>query len=180
MFAYAVVESQFLPIPPDVILIVLALVRGKQAQRFALITAIGSVLGGIVGYMIGRYAFQPVAVPILNWFCDAPTDLVCPDVFVPKLKKLFAEDGSWVIAASAISAIIPYKFTILAAGVAQMALTPFIIVSFVVHWFRYALVSFLVARYGQRMVHLVRDQLPLVFTIVGTLVLVIYALIRYF
>lgn len=180
LFVYAFFESQFFPVPPDVLLIALALARPAQAQRFALLTAVASVLGGLLGYMIGRYAFEPIAVPVLNWFCDSPQDLVCPDVFVPKLKALFAEDGAWVVAASAVSAIIPYKFTILAAGVAHMALTPFIAVSFIVHWFRYALVCFLVVRYGQKVVNLVQNRLPLVFTVVGTGMLVIYALIRYF
>lgn len=180
LFFYAIVESVLFPIPPDVILIALALARPKHAQRFAFITVVGSVIGGLVGYAIGRYAFQPVAEPILMLFCTTPTSLACPDVFVPKLENLFAIHGPWVVGISAMSAIIPYKFTILAAGLAKMALLPFITISFAVHWFRYALISFLVAHYGQKVMHLVRDQMPLFFTIAAGLVLVIYAAFRYF
>jgi hypothetical protein len=69
----------------------------------------------------GRYGFDLIAQPVLMWFCDAPTDLVCPDVFMPKLEALFDKHGPWFVGVSAMSPIIPYRFTILAAGAAQMA-----------------------------------------------------------
>lgn len=180
LFFYAIIESVFFPVPPDVLLIALALSRPQHAVRFATIAAIGSVVGGLVGYAIGRYAFEPIAAPVLNFFCKTPDQLICTDVFVPKLEQLFDKHGPWVVGVSAMSPVIPYRLTILAAGLAHMALIPFIGISLIMHWARYALVSWSIARYGARALHLVRDQLPLAFAAIGGLALVIYSAINYF
>jgi len=53
LFILAFSESSFFPIPPDVLLIALAVSRPKRAFYYALISTIGSVLGGAFGYFIG-------------------------------------------------------------------------------------------------------------------------------
>jgi len=53
LFALAFCESSFFPIPPDVLLIALAISIPKRAFRYALACAIASVLGGALGYLIG-------------------------------------------------------------------------------------------------------------------------------
>ena len=51
-------ESSFFPIPPDVMLAPMSLANPSKAWRFALITTITSVLGGLFGYLIGVTAFD--------------------------------------------------------------------------------------------------------------------------
>jgi membrane protein YqaA with SNARE-associated domain len=179
LFFYAIIESFFFPVPPDLLLIALTLARPTRGQHYALITMIGSVLGGLVGYCIGRFGFHLIAEPILTLLCQKDPQ-ICPDVFVPYLQSLFDKHGFWVVGLSAMSPLIPYKLMILVAGFAHMALAPFIIVSAIVHWARYALVCFIVARYGRKALHLVQDQLPWVFGAIGTLALVIYIAANYF
>ena len=58
LFFLAFAESSFFPIPPDVLLIALALSVPTRAFYFALICSIGSVLGGIAGYGIGCRNFD--------------------------------------------------------------------------------------------------------------------------
>lgn len=178
LFFYAVIESVFFPVPPDVLLVALALSRPAHAWRYATIAAVGSVAGGLVGYAIGRYAFEPVAMPFLNWLCvhDARA---CADVFLPKLQTLFAAHGPWVVGVSAMSPVIPYRFTILAAGLGRMDLLPFISISLVVHFVRYALVTVLVARYGLWAVRFVRERLPIMFAVMGAVALVAFLLYHY-
>ena len=147
LFFYAVIESVFFPVPPDVLLIALTMGRPRRGMGFALVAAIGSVVGGIIGYLLGRFAFDPIVEPILEWVCRYSA-VFCPESFVPKLESLFMDHGFWIVAISAFSPIIPYRFTILVAGMAKMPLVPFIIVSFIVHLMRYALVCWLVAEYG--------------------------------
>ena len=53
LFFLAFAESSFFPIPPDVLLIALAVGVHKKAFRFAAICTAGSVMGGMVGYLIG-------------------------------------------------------------------------------------------------------------------------------
>lgn len=180
LFCYAVIESVFFPIPPDVLLVALALAKPQRAQRYAIIAAVGSVVGGVVGYAIGRYGFDLIARPVLMWFCDAPTDLVCPDVFMPKLEALFDKHGPWFVGVSAMSPIIPYRFTILAAGAAQMAFIPFIAVSLAFHWFRYATVSAVAAKLGPKAQGSAMKRVSLAFLLGGALLLAIYAAVQYF
>lgn len=162
LFFYAVIESVFFPIPPDVLLIPLALANPRKAIRFATIAAIGSAAGGVIGYYIGFFAFEPVALPVLQWGCQyAPSS--CPDMLLPRMEMLFAEWGVFVVAMSAFSPIVPYRFTILFAGLSHMPLVPFIIVSVVVHWMRYALLSWLMATVGMKAYYFVRHRLPMMF-----------------
>jgi len=51
-------ESSFPPIPPDVMLAPMSLANPKRAMRFALITMLASVVGGLFGYAIGNFAFD--------------------------------------------------------------------------------------------------------------------------
>ena len=179
LFFYAVIESIIFPIPPDVLLIALTLGRPKRGQGFAVIAAVGSVVGGLIGYLLGRYAFDPVIAPILEYLCFY-TSAVCPETFVPQLENLFLQHGFWIVAISAFSPIIPYRLTILVAGMAQMPLVPFLLVSFVVHWLRYAIVCGLVKQYGQKAVTIIQKRLSWIFMGGGALALAIYVGVNYF
>lgn len=178
LYFYAVIESVIFPVPPDVLLIALTLGRPKRGQGFALIAALGSVTGGVVGYMLGRYAFDPIVKPALEYLCQY-TETLCPESFVPRLEGLFTQHGFWIVAISAFSPIIPYRLTILVAGMAQMALLPFIAVSFFVHWLRYALVCGLVRKYGKKAIDIIQKRLSLVFLSGGVLALVIFIAVNY-
>lgn len=179
LFFYSVIESVFFPVPPDVILAPLALVHPHKALFFALIAALGSATGGLVGYFIGFYAFEPLARPVLSWLCQYSSS-ACPDYFVPWIKTLFEQHGFWVVAVSSLSPLIPYRLTILAAGLGHMALLPFIVISFAMHFLRYGLLSYMVARYGKASYAFARKKLPLIFTGIGVVILVAYVITRYF
>jgi membrane protein YqaA with SNARE-associated domain len=179
LFFYAVIESVFFPVPPEVLLIPLALARPERAWRYAGIAAVGSAVGGLVGYGIGRFAFEPVALPLLNWLC-AYDARACAEVFLPKLQALFDAHGPWVVGVSAMSPVIPYRFTILAAGLGHMNVLWFAVISVVVHFARYALVTYLVAHYGAQAVHFVRTRLPVMFTMMGAAALVVFLIYAYY
>ena len=61
------IEAIFFPIPPDVMLIPMSMSKPKSAFRFALYTTIASVVGGMIGYAIGYYAFDWVQGYIQQW-----------------------------------------------------------------------------------------------------------------
>src|SRR5579862_4955730 len=64
--AIAFAESSFFPIPPDVILVPMALARPRQAWRYAAICTIASVAGGILGYAIGALLFDTIGQWLIN------------------------------------------------------------------------------------------------------------------
>lgn len=179
LFFYAVLESVIFPIPPDVLLIALTLGRPKRAQGFAFIAAVGSIVGGALGYALGRYAFDPIVQPILGWVCQY-VDTLCPETFVPRLENLFRQHGLWIVAISAFSPIIPYRLTILVAGMAHMPLVPFLAMSLIVHWARYAFVCGLVRHYGRKAVRMIRTRMPVALLAGGVLALAIYIGLNYF
>ena len=59
-------ESSFFPIPPDIMLIPMAIAKRARAFWFATIATIGSVLGGIAGYAIGYFLFDLIGKPVLD------------------------------------------------------------------------------------------------------------------
>jgi membrane protein YqaA with SNARE-associated domain len=171
LFVYCVLESVFIPVPPDVILVPLGLSRPKKALYFASLAAVGSVVGGVMGYCIGRFAFEPIAMPILEYFNAA-------DV-LPKMQALFEEYGIWVVGVSALSPLIPYRFTILAAGMGHMAFVPFVLMSLAMHWIRYSLVTCIAARYGKKTSTVIQKRLNWIFIGVGAVALVVLGLWLY-
>lgn len=178
LFFYAVIESVFFPIPPEVLFLPMSLANPRKAVWFATIAALGSAAGGAVGYAIGYYLFQPVAMPILEALCGSIT-AACPENFIPVLHGLFAKHGIWVIAISAISPIIPYRFTILAAGLAQMPFLPFVVMSIITHWVRYTTLAWLTAHYGRKAYYFAMQRGPWAFALIGVLALAVFLLVNY-
>ena len=68
LFFIAVAESSFFPIPPDVFLMVLCIAVPPKSFRYAAICAVGSVLGGMIGYGLGLGFMDTIGVKILQWY----------------------------------------------------------------------------------------------------------------
>ena len=140
-------ESSFFPVPPDVMLIPMCVADRSKAWRFALITTITSLLGGIAGYAIGYFLFEAVK-PLL-------VDLGYWDAYLAG-KNWFEDWGVWAVLIAGFSPI-PYKVFTIAAGVATLNLPAFILASFVGRGARFFLVAGLVGAGGERMELLIRQ-----------------------
>ena len=68
LFILAFAESSFFPVPPDVLLIALAISIPAKSFRFAAVCMVGSVIGGIVGYGIGLYGYESIGKPIVDFY----------------------------------------------------------------------------------------------------------------
>ncbi len=134
-------ESSFFPIPPDVMLAPMSLANPARAIWFATLTTIASVLGGLLGYLIGLFAFDMIE-PLLHSADYYPKYL--------QAKAWFDEWGFWAVFLAGFSPI-PYKVFTITAGVISMALAPFIIASLIGRGGRFFLVALLMAWGGERM-----------------------------
>src|SRR4029077_5298164 len=67
--AVSFAESSFFPIPPDVVLIPMALANPQKARLYALVCTIASVLGGILGYAIGALLYDTLGQWLIKVFC---------------------------------------------------------------------------------------------------------------
>jgi len=134
-------ESSFFPIPPDVMLAPMSLANPRRALWFALITTLASVAGGLLGYVIGSYAFEMIEpwLRASRYWSSYSTAV-----------EWFHEWGFWAVFVAGFSPI-PYKVFTIAAGALSMALIPFTLASLVGRGLRFFMVAGLMAWGGQRM-----------------------------
>lgn len=157
-------ESSFFPIPPDVMLAPMSLAYPSRAGWFALITTLASVAGGVLGYLMGVFAFDLIEPALRDSRYWASYVLA---------QSWFDRWGFWAIFVAGFSPI-PYKVFTIAAGAASMALLPFVLASLVGRGMRFFLVAGLMALGGARMeavLHRYIDRLG--WATVGVLVLAI-------
>jgi len=135
-------ESSFFPIPPDVMLAPMSMAEPRKAWWFAGLTTVTSVLGGLLGYLIGLFAFELITPLVAEGGRYAEP--------VAAAEAWFRAWGVWAIFIAGFSPI-PYKIFTISAGVLQMALIPFLIASAVGRGARFFLVAALMAWGGERM-----------------------------
>ncbi len=163
-------ESSFFPIPPDIMLAPMALAKTDKAFRFALITTVASVLGGIFGYAIGL------------WFIDLIQPLVgsggrWEEKFI-LTQEWFSEWGFWAIFIAGFSPI-PYKVFTISAGAIGMLFIPFVLASLIGRGARFFLVASLMKWGGQEMELKLRKYVDIIgwlVVIVGVIAYIIYKL----
>ncbi len=155
-------ESSFFPIPPDVMLMPMAMAAPRKAWSLALITTITSVLGGLLGYLIGSFLFDAITPLLHDFGYWQPFE---------KAKSWFHQWGFWVIFLAGFSPI-PYKVFTIAAGVVSMSLLPFIIASIIGRGARFFLVAGLMRWGGPRIEPVLRQHIDRI----GWLVVVIVAI----
>ncbi len=139
--ALSFAESAFLPLPPDVMLVPMALANPAKAWRLALLTTVASVLGGLLGYGIGYFALALVEPWLRQWgYWDA----------YQTARHWFAAWGFWAVLVAGFSPI-PYKVFTIAAGALTMNPLGFVAASFLGRGGRFFLVAGLIAWGGERL-----------------------------
>lgn len=138
LFWVAFVEAVFFPIPPDVVLIPLVLLRPSSGLLFALLATMASVLGAVVGYGIGYKGGRPV----LRRFASKQR--------INQIESLFDRYDAWATAVAAFTPI-PYKVFAISAGVFSLNLKRFVMVSLLCRGARFGLIALLLMRFGPDM-----------------------------
>ncbi len=135
-------ESSFFPIPPDVMLAPMCLANPHKAWNFAFITTVTSVLGGLLGYAIGAFAFEAIA----PWLQEQPR-------YWNGYQSALEWFATWGVLAVFVAGFspIPYKVFTVAAGVLSMSMLPFVLASLVGRGARFFLVAGLMRWGGARM-----------------------------
>jgi membrane protein YqaA with SNARE-associated domain len=162
-------ESMFFPVPPDVMLAPMALSQPLKAWRFAAITTIASVIGGIMGYALGYFAFESLIQPLI-------IELGYQDKLT-KATTWFAEYGVWVVFLAGFSPI-PYKIFTISAGFLQMALFPFIIASAIGRGLRFFLVAALMKYGGPMMERKLKKYIEIIGWGTVVLAVILYLVFR--
>jgi membrane protein YqaA with SNARE-associated domain len=149
----AFAEASFFPIPPDALLVPMALARPERAWRYALVCTIGSVAGGALGYLIGYAVFDQLARPILHLYGYG-------DAYAAFQAK-FQEFGLWIILVKGLTPI-PYKIVTIAAGAARFDFPLFMAASALTRGARFFLVAALLRVFGDSVRVFIERRLTLV------------------
>ena len=158
LFAIAFAEASFFPVPPDALLIPMALAQPKKAFHFALICTFGSVLGGAFGYSIGYFLLAKLAQPIINFYHYHAA-------FVAFQQK-FAQYGVWVILIKGLTPI-PYKIVTIAAGAAAFNFPVFMGASVITRGGRFFLLATLLRLFGDPVRVFIEKRLGLITSIIA-------------
>lgn len=136
LFILAFMESSFFPIPPDILLIALSLASPEKALFYALICTIGSVVGGMFGYLIGYIGEEAVLKRLFSQ---------------QKIEKVHNLFNKYEVGAIAIAGFtpIPYKVFTIAAGVFYINFWKFVITSFWSRGARFFMEALLIFYFGE-------------------------------
>jgi membrane protein YqaA with SNARE-associated domain len=156
-------ESIFFPVPPDLMLIPMALAKREEAYRLAFICLSFSIFGGIAGYLIGYYFMEVAGWPIIRFYGLEDKYLLIQD--------WYSRYSAWAVAIAGLTPI-PYKVCTLTAGAFKIDWFVFIVASTLSRGLRFFVIAALISRFGERTRSFLQKRFDML--LVGTLLLVVF------
>lgn len=132
-------ESSVFPIPPDVLMIPMILARPSRAWLIATVALVSSVLGGMLGYAIGAFAYESLGQPILAALGKGDA--------MAAFSTRFNDFGFWAVLTAGVTPF-PYKVITIMSGWTAMPLGTFIATSILARGIRFFLVAALLWKFG--------------------------------
>ena len=148
-------ESSFFPIPPDVVLVPMALAQPHKARTYALVCTIASVVGGLVGYAIGALLYDTLGQWLIKVYGYGQG--------VEAFREAYDKWGAWIILIKGMTPI-PYKIVTIASGFAGYNLLWFTVLSIITRGARFFLEAELLRHFGEPIREFVEKRLTLVTT----------------
>lgn len=139
LFILALVEASFFLVPPDVLLIALCVGRPRGSLYFAALCTVGSVVGGVLGYLIGLQLFELIGRSIIEFYDAGAAFERVGDLYRANLVLALGTAGFTPI---------PYKVFTIAAGAFAVPFIPFVTISAVSRGARFFLVAGLIRLWG--------------------------------
>ena len=171
--AVSFIESSFFPIPPDVMIIPMVISKKNDFFNVFLISTIFSVLGGILGYLIGAFFFD-IGIQVVTFYgyedklINFKNDLLNSEGFYAWLGILFLAGFT----------PLPYKVFTIASGLIGFNILIFILISLISRGLRFFIVSYLSYKFGNLFTIFMEKYGSKWFTIIGILI-VIFGIIIY-
>ncbi|MDQ8039495.1 MAG: YqaA family protein [Rickettsiella sp.] len=169
LFALSFGESSFFPIPPDVMLAPMVLAQRHCAIRYAFLTTVASVLGGLFGYWIGTVAFDWIYPYIIQFGYENAYH---------QIEQGFKIWGFWILFLAGFTPL-PYKLFTIAAGALHVALLPFILGSLVGRGGRFFLVAVLIRWSGVQIDKLLRRYVDRVSWFILLFIILLFAYLKF-
>jgi membrane protein YqaA with SNARE-associated domain len=144
LFAISFAESSFFPIPPDVLLMALAVAQPEMSLWFAAICSVASVLGGMFGYLIGLKGGRPL---LYRLFSPQKIQVV---------ERYYQRWDVWAVGAAGLTPL-PYKVFTISAGVFSLSFLRFVVASVVSRSVRFFAEGFMFWFFGASIQNFVKD-----------------------
>jgi membrane protein YqaA with SNARE-associated domain len=171
--AIAFVESSFFLVPADVLFLPMVLARKDRAYRYAAIATLFSVLGAILGWTIGYYAYEAIAKPVLQ--------------FYGKLDNFEAYRGSsnvstilLMLVTSGLAHLPPIKVVTILSGVMKINLLVLIGSAIIARGARFFFLAWLLKKYGEPIQEFIEKRLGLIAGAAAAALILLYFAIKHF
>ena len=163
---FSFLESIIIPIPPDIFLIPITLTKRYKWFYLGAYTTFFSILGGIIGYLIGMYFWDVIGTKIIDFY-DGSHHL-------DYIKNIFDKYG-WIVILVAGFSPIPYKIFTLGSGMLGYNFIIFLLCSIISRGLRFIALTYLVNKYGEKSINLIENHF-VKFTIIISIVFIMIVL----
>lgn len=171
LFTVSFTESSFFPVPPDVVLIPMVLADRTKWLRYATICTAASVLGAILGYVIGMFLYETIGAAIVDFYGMSGA--------FEEISALYNSPwGAWAVLFGALTPF-PYKVLTIFSGAVGYNLFLLILISIPGRGLRFFLVAGLLYWIGEPVRHFIERYLGILFTIFMVLLIGGFYAVRY-
>lgn len=170
LFLLALCESSFFPIPPDVLLIALAVAVPRKSFKYALVCSAGSVIGGCFGYLIGWQFMASVGDRIIDFYGLSAK--------VEYIAALYNQYDAWAVGIAGFTPI-PYKVFTIAAGLFKINFSVFVLASLVSRSARFFLVGGLIYVCGPKIQGFIEKYFNILAIVFTVLLVLGFVVVKY-
>lgn len=170
LIAVSFAESSFFPVPPDTLLVPMALAQRQRALMLAVWCTVASVLGGMAGYAIGSLLYDSLGKWIVGFYGLGSG--------MDEFRAKYSEWGMWIILLKGMTPI-PYKLVTITSGFAGYNFGLFVLLSVITRGIRFFLVAGLVSYYGEPIRDFVERRLEAVALGMVAIVISGFVVVRY-
>lgn len=168
----AFIESSVFLVPADVLFLPMALARPERAYRLALIATLASTLGGVAGYLLGYWAYETIAQPILNFYGKLEQ--------FENLRKCTGEPTIiLLLVTSGLAHLPPIKIVTILAGVVQVNIVLFILSCIIARGARFFALAWALKKFGEPIRLFIEKRLGLIAMLVALLLIALYFIFKF-
>jgi membrane protein YqaA with SNARE-associated domain len=141
LFVIAFIESSIFLVPAEVLFLPMAIANPQKVWRYGVIASLGSILGGVAGWLLGYFAFATIAAPVLEFYGKL-------DEFEAMKNSIGVDWILLLLITSGAAHLPPLKVVTILSGVLAVNLFVFFIAAVIARGGKFMLLSWLFAKYG--------------------------------
>ena len=167
LFVIAFIESSIFLVPAEVLFLPMAIARPQKVWRYGAIASLGSILGGVAGWLLGYFAFATIAAPVLEFYGKL-------DEFEAMKNSIGVDWILLLLITSGAAHLPPLKVVTILSGVLAVNLLVFFIAAVVARGGKFMLLSWLFAKYGVSIRDFIEKRLNLLAALAAGLLIAAY------